>query len=377
MIQEVLEYFDPLDYLGIWLLSTFILAFVVSWMSFPAIVAVVTNKHLMDEPCERSVHNTKTPTMGGVGIFLSLVFVITIMGGLLETKTLLLLFGGMTILFFLGLKDDLLVLSPRKKFFGQLLAAMVLIIFTDTRIMSFSGILGFGMLSYWFSVIFTLFVYLLIINAYNLIDGVDGLAGCLALFGCAAFAYLFFKTDDISMTTIAVATIGALLPFLKLNFSKKDKIFMGDTGSMIIGLLLAFFVVRFIGKEQMDKQSPFQIAAPVLAVCITFFPLLDTLRIFFIRAVIHKTSPFDADQNHLHHRFLQLGFNHIQTTSWIVLVNAMLFVCMLFITDLNVNLQLIILLVLGSLFYSLVFIYYYMVKLKLIPQVSLKRPKKL
>ncbi|MGC1630625.1 MAG: MraY family glycosyltransferase [Gelidibacter sp.] len=364
MIQELLTYFNPLDYLVIWLFTAFSMALFVSWNTFPAIFMISVKKQLMAEPGSRSVHSKRTPTLGGIAIFVSLVVVITTLGALLNTKVLLLLLGGMTILFFLGLKDDLLVLSPKKKFLGQLMAAMVLIIFTDTRIIGFFGIFGITTLPYWLSVIFTLFVYVLIINAYNLIDGVDGLAGSLALFACAGFAYIFLKTEDVSMATIAVATMGSLIPFLRLNFSEKRKIFMGDTGSMIIGFLISFFVVRFISESQVFRTSIYNNSAPILAIAIVFFPLLDTLRIFFIRAVIHKKSPFSADQNHLHHCFLKLGYSHKQTTACIVVINAVLFGLTLLFKNFEIHLQFILLLSFGTLLYSLVFLYHWIFKNK-------------
>ncbi len=370
MITELLTYFNPLDYLVIWLFVAFTIGLIVSLNTFPAIFMISVKKQLMDEPGSRSVHSKKTPTLGGIAIFMSLVVVITTQGALLDTKVLLLLLGGMTILFFLGLKDDLLVLSPKNKFLGQIMAAMVLIIFTDTRITGFFGILGVTTLPYWLSVIFTLFVYVLIINAYNLIDGVDGLAGSLALFACAAFCYLFLKTEDVSMATIAIATIGSLLPFLRLNFAKKRKIFMGDTGSMIIGFLISFFVVRFISEAQVFRTSIYYNSAPVLALAIVFFPLLDTLRIFFIRAVIHKKSPFEADQNHLHHGFLKLGYSHKQTTACVVIINAILFALMLFFKNFDIHWQFFLLLLIGTVLYSVVFIYHWFLKKKLKPKVA-------
>lgn len=380
MIQELLTYFDPLEYIGIWLLTAFLLAFFISRMTYPAIIKVAEAKHLMDEPCARSMHSTKTPTLGGIGIFFSLVVVVTTIGGLLDTKILLLLLGGMTILFFLGLKDDLLILSPRKKFIGQLLAALVLIVFTDTRILGFYGLFGITILPYWVSVLFTLFVYILIINAYNLIDGVDGLAGTLALFACAAFAFLGYKTDDITMLTIAVGAIGSLLPFLRLNFSKKNKIFMGDTGSMILGFLISFFAVRFMSGTTAAKINLFHNSAPILALSILFFPLLDTLRIFVIRVVVHKKSPFEADQNHLHHGFINMGYSHIKTTTCIVSINAILFIIMYLLKEVNIHLQFICLVVIGSFLYSVLFIYHWMLKSKSLPKMqnasvkSSKRP---
>ena len=139
---------------------------------------------------------------------------------------------------------------------------------------------------------------------------------------------------------------------------------MGDTGSMIIGLLVSFFVVRFISESQVFRTSSFHNSAPVLALTIVFFPLLDTLRIFFIRAVIHKKSPFEADQNHLHHGFLKLGYSHKQTTACIVIINAILFVLAVLFKDFNINLQLLLLLAIGTVLYSSIFIYYWIFKNK-------------
>lgn len=368
MIQELLKHFNPLDYEELWLLLAFLIAFIVSLSSFPAIFNVAIAKHLMDEPDDRSVHDRKIPTLGGVGIFISLAVVITTVGALLDTKILLLVLGSMTILFFLGLKDDLLILSPRKKFVGQLMAASLLIIFTDTRILGLSGIFGITILPYWLSVLFTLFVYVLLINAYNLIDGVDGLAGSLAVSGCAAFAFLFIKTGDITMSTLTVGGIGAMIPFLRLNFSKRKKIFMGDTGSMIIGFLIAFCAVRFINSTELNPKSEFFTSAPILALSIAFFPLLDTLRVFIIRLVVLKKSPFSPDQNHIHHRYLKLGLSHAQTTIFIVFLNLMLIAFVYQIGHLDTTIQFLLMTLVGMLLYSSLFIYNWLVIKKWLPE---------
>ena len=364
MIQSLLEYFNPLDYKFLWLLITFVISIVVSFSSFPAILRVAEAKHLMDEPGERSMHSSSIPTLGGIGIYMSMVVVITIIGALLDTKVLLLILGGMTFLFFLGLKDDLLILSPRKKFIGQLVVAFLLIIFTDTRIVGFSGIFGVEILPYWFSVLFTLFVYILIINGYNLIDGVDGLAGSLGLFSCTCFTVIFMIMNDISIATLAVGLMGALIPFLRLNFSKRRKIFMGDTGSMLVGFLMAFFVVRFLGQTQLNQVEQFESYAPILALSVVFFPLLDTLRIFMVRVFVYRKSPFVADKNHLHHRFLQLGFSHEKTTLSIVVVNLVIVLMVYLGRNLNIHVQLTLLFIFGSLFYYAFFIYFWAKKFK-------------
>ncbi|SDS14381.1 glycosyltransferase family 4 protein [Winogradskyella sediminis] len=364
MVKELLENFNPQDY-PLWLFLLAIgISFLVSSFSYPAIINVAKSKNLLDTPGGRSSHSGSVPNLGGIGMFLSIVVTITLTGAVLDTKILLLILGGVTFLFFLGLKDDILILSPRKKFTGQLLAILLLIVFTDTRIVSFSDIFGIGLMPYWLSVIFTMFVYVLIINAFNLIDGIDGLAGSLALMAVLSFAYVFYRYKDMSMVVLAAAVIGALLPFLYLNFSRSKKMFMGDTGSMILGFIIAVFAVRFINKSELSTTAIYHNASPVLVLAFLFFPLLDTLRIFFIRRFILKTSPFAADKNHLHHRFLDLGFSHWQTTSIIVCINIILIVLIYFFKDFNINLQLALLLGAGTILYSLYFIYNWLKKMK-------------
>lgn len=356
MIQTLLENFKPENFIGWLFLAAAIIASVTGLLTYPAIKNVAEAKNLMDSPDDRSSHYTKVPNLGGVGIYLSIVVAITMIGAVLDTKSLFLILGGITILFFLGLKDDILILSPRKKFIGQLLAAFLLIVFTDTRILGFSGLLGVTVLPYAISVIFTLFVYILVINAFNLIDGIDGLAGSLALMACAAFAFLFCDFQNVSMVTLCGAVCGALIPFLFLNFSKHKKMFLGDTGSMILGFIIAVLAVRFINAAEVSSLAEFKNASPVLALAILFFPLLDTLRIFIIRILIHKKSPFIADKNHIHHRFLELGFTHKRTTFTIVLLNVLLLAVAYVARDLDIHWQLLILIVCGGFLYMLPFV---------------------
>ncbi len=357
MVKELLENFVPQDHIGWLILIAILIAFCVSSTSFPAIINVAKSKNLMDFSGGRSSHSGSVPNLGGIGIYLGIVVTLTTIGAVLDTKILLLILGGVTLLFFLGLKDDILILSPRKKFTGQLLAAGLLILFTNTRIVSLSGILEIYIMPYWVSVMFTLFVYILIINAFNLIDGIDGLAGTLALMAVVAFAYVFYRYRDISMVVLAASIIGAIVPFLFLNFSKRNKMFLGDTGSMILGFLIAVLAIRFINTSELSSNALYSNSSPILVLAFLFFPLLDTLRIFFIRLVIHKKSPFVADRNHLHHRFLFLGFSHRQTTAIIVVTNCILIGITFMFKNWDINWQLAILLVSGTILYSLYFLY--------------------
>lgn len=356
MIESLINIFNPEEHIIVWLISAFIMAFFIAYNTFPTILYVAKEKHLLDEPDDRSTHSYKVPTLGGIGIFISLVVVMTITGAFLNTKVLLLVMGAITILFFLGLKDDLTVLSARKKFMGQLFAALLLIVFTDTRIIGFSKILDVETLPYWVSIGFTLFVYILIINAYNLIDGVDGLAGAFAFFASAVFSILFIKADMISLATIAIALMGALIAFLRLNFSNKNKLFMGDTGSMIVGFLLAFFTISFISEAQLDVNSQYHKASPALAIAILFFPLIDTLRVVLVRLLILKSNPFKPDKKHIHHCLLNMGFSHVMTTTVIIVINVAIIGIAFNLLHLNLNTQIALLLFYGSLLYVLPFV---------------------
>jgi UDP-N-acetylmuramyl pentapeptide phosphotransferase/UDP-N-acetylglucosamine-1-phosphate transferase len=162
------------------------------------------------------------------------------------------------------------------------------------------------------------------------------------------YTVLFYNSGALSLATISVALFGALLAFLRFNFSDRFKIFMGDTGSMIVGFLIAFFTISFISQSQIDVSSSYHRASPALALAVLFYPLMDTFRIFFIRVFVLKTSPFKADKNHIHHRFIQAGFSHKETTFSIVLINLFTALIAINILHLNLNTQIGLLLVYGS-----------------------------
>jgi UDP-N-acetylmuramyl pentapeptide phosphotransferase/UDP-N-acetylglucosamine-1-phosphate transferase len=295
------------------------------------------------------------PTLGGIGFFISLMLVIGVSGAIQDSKTLIILSGGLTLLFFIGLKDDIFMLAPVKKFLGQLIASTLLITLADLRIIGFSNLLSVETLPYWVSIAFTVFVFILIINAVNLIDGINGLAGSIGLMASLVFAIIFYLTNNWIPATLAVALAGALVPFLRLNMLK-PKIFMGDTGSMILGFMLAFFTISFINQSQSSPEAIFHNSVPVMVEAILFFPLLDTLRIFMIRIFVHKTSPFKADRNHIHHRLLDLGHSHIRSTTLIVLMNLGIITLALAIKNLEIHVQLVIVSGVGSLLFLMPFL---------------------
>lgn len=335
------------------------LAFILAYRIIPVIIYTVRAKNLMDEPGDRSAHSDKTPTLGGVGMFaafvVSLIFFGIVVG--LERPDLLKLLAlvlATIILMFLGIKDDLIALAARKKFLGQLISTGIVIFLTDVRITSFEGLLGIGELPYLVSVLFTVFVFILVINAFNLIDGIDGLAGAIGIISSLSFGLFFLLNKDYLMVLVSFSLFGAIGAFLRYNLSGTQKLFMGDSGSMVIGYLLAYQGIRFL---ELNLSGSFSFTinnGPVMLLAVLSFPLLDTLRIFIIRAK-ERRSPFDADRNHIHHRLLSLGFSHKKATIMLSIVSVLAIELAYLLKDLEINLQLFTITLIIPLIYYLLF----------------------
>ncbi len=328
-----------------------VLAYWASSRLQPVIIRLSQEKNLMDEPEERSSHAHKVPTYGGAAIFIAVSVLVMSLISLVgfaesEISEILALMAGIFILFFLGIKDDMIGLDPTKKFLGQLLSAFIVVVLADVRIESLEGIFGIGQLPYWISVVFTFFVFLLVVNAYNLIDGIDGLAGSVALIASIVFGVFFLVTGNTALSIVSFVLSGALIGFLRYNLSHKEKIFMGDSGSLFIGFLLAYQAVAFLKANTLAEPEPILSNAPVIVLTVLAFPLLDTLRVFIIR-VLQGRSPFSPDRNHLHHRLLDLGLSHSHATLLIVLKTILLIAVCWKMQDIPIHLHLICMLVMG------------------------------
>ncbi|TWP27610.1 undecaprenyl/decaprenyl-phosphate alpha-N-acetylglucosaminyl 1-phosphate transferase [Apibacter muscae] len=333
----------------------FLGTFFLTYISVPKIIRVSYKKNLMVTPGQRSSHIRKTPNLGGIAIFYSIVVMASICAYELFTSYIF-LFAAIVILFFIGLMDDILVVAPNKKFYAQIITAIMISVGSNVRIGHFFGIMGINLIPYWLSIIFTVFVFIFLINAFNLIDGIDGLASGIAILACCAFIFTFWRLStniNYAMIVLALTIIGSLLAFLKFNFSVKYKIFMGDTGSMIVGFLLSFMAVKFLnlfllknaeGGPMYNLQS-----APAIAMAILIIPIIDTLCVFLIR-LYYRTPPFKADKNHMHHRYLKLGLTHKQVSMILVIENAFIIIVAYFLRHLNVNILLVIILFLGFVF---------------------------
>lgn len=303
----------------IWPIVAFFLALIVSYLCHPIIIKVSRIKNLMPNLNHRSVHTKKITNLGGIGIFLAINLVITLLGNYFEYQKLLNLLGAITLMFFVGLVDDLIYLKPRTKVIAQTVASLYVILSTNLRIENLHGILGMHELPYISSILITTLAFVTLINAYNLIDGVDGLAGSFAITVSLFFGYFFYSMGSLSQFFLSASIAGALVSFLIFNFSKKNKIFMGDTGTMVIGFLLAYQAVCFMSIDFTSSFVFVNSKSLIYFLALFSFPLLDTLRVFVIRLKSGR-NPFKADKNHIHHILLKAGLKH-----WQITVAALLF----------------------------------------------------
>lgn len=292
---------------------------------------------------------------GGVGLFASFTLTIILFClyfhlDLPDLNKLLSLLGSTMILLFLGMKDDLIAISPKKKLIGQIIASAIVVFSTDIRITSFGGLLGIGELNYMVSVIFTIFTFILVINSFNLTDGIDGLAGSIALVASGVFGVFFLLNENYLLVFVSFTLIGAIFGFLRYNLSDSRKLFMGDSGSLFLGFLLAYQGITFLTLNEANTSSFTVANGPILLLAILSFPLLDTLRVFTIRAKA-KRNPFSPDRNHIHHRLLNLGLTHKRATSLIIIGNILLIELAYIISYTYINLQLFICITVGSMIY--------------------------
>lgn len=278
-------------------------AFFVALFAIPSIIQVAHKKQLLDIPSNRRIHQIDTPRLGGLAIFAGFISSLMLFGDI--NVSIQKLIASTIIIFFIGLKDDMVSVSAFKKFFMQILATSILVFLGDLRIDNFQGVLGIGELPEGISYFFTLIVVIGITNAFNLIDGLDGLAGSLTTVVCIIYSTIFLlygngKYD--AEVLMSFCLIGSVLAFLRYNIYKAE-IFMGDTGSLICGFIISFLSIKLISVEHpinLDSSLPILAMAPII------IPISDTIRVFVIR-LFNGVSPFSPDNNHLHHRLSKLG----------------------------------------------------------------------
>ncbi len=310
-------------------------AMIITAYGIPSIIKVANIKKIYDKPGGRKTHKGYVPNLGGIPIFAGFIIAFLCWADFSGSAQWSYFLGGLIILHFIGVKDDISPLVPVKKLLGQILAAGILVIPGGFRINNLQGISGIHQLPVWVAVPLSIFAVIVIINSFNLIDGVDGLAAGLSVIIALAFALIFWQKGMQIPFVASMILTGALVSFLYYNI-QPAKIFMGDAGSLCIGYVMATFSFELVNAADIPGKTLFH-HNPAIVVAFLIIPLFDTLRVFSLR-LFNKRSPFTADANHVHHRLQALGLEHKSISALLYGVNILFIGLAFLIKDVNPNL---------------------------------------
>ena len=334
-------------------LFTLMISVLLSSIFLPIFRKFALEKDIIAVPSIRRSHTNKIPVLGGLSIYFVLFFTILIVSQYLiliieiERFIQLYYFGfASSILFSVGLIDDVYGLKPRIKLFFQLLASYVLICITDTLIIdSMYGLFGIFILQPIIGCLLTIFIFIVFVNMLNLIDGIDGLASGISIVALAFFGIISFLSNNNVSLILSIAGLGSLLPFFYYNVYSNKKIFLGDNGSLLLGILLIYLTLDFLS---FDTTGILLIGNNKIIILMSLFsyPLVDTIRIFIVR-ILRKKSPFSADKNHIHHHLLRLGYSHKRASTFILMYTCLITIISLFFMKQNINTSFVILLILS------------------------------
>lgn len=307
------------------------ISFTIVYFVIPKIIKVSKIKKFFDVPNHRSAAKHIVPTLGGIAIYAGFRLGQILSLNSFNTNELKYLSAGVLVMFLLGLKDDIIGTSAKSKLFIQVITALYVVILGHYRITNLNGLLGIREIEYFTGIILSVIVIVGIINSLNLIDGIDGLASGIGILISTVFGILFLIAHDYIYAITCFSLTGSLIAFFLYNvFGTANKIFMGDTGSLILGIIVALITIHFIEFTPISSTAIFGSSAIALAIIIV--PVIDTIRVFVIR-ILQKRSPFSPDMNHIHHNILKLTGNHLASSSIIIAVNALIIILSFILID--------------------------------------------
>lgn len=308
------------DFLNI-LIPAFLALLGTLWVH-PKVLKISIMKNLVDNPDARKLQRNPVPVMGGIAVFFGIVIGICSSQMMFNNPNVFMLVAAMLIMLYTGTIDDIIDLSPTTRFIIEILVVLWMMYINKSSIDCFWGLWGIGTIPQWISYPLTVFASVGIINAINLIDGVNGLSSGFCFMASVMFATIFYTTGNTVMTIIAASAAGAIIPFFFHNvFGYKTRMFIGDGGTLVIGMMMSMFAISILGQNSVCAdyaKSGLSLVAMTLA--ILAIPVFDTLRVMTSR-IIRGTSPFHPDKTHLHHLFIELGFSHAGTTMSILTLN--------------------------------------------------------
>lgn len=321
------------------LVLSLLMAFALVYAIMPSAIRIAHQKGLVADPNNRSSHHVSTPIIGGIPIFLGVMFTTLLLTPTAEWGELQYILAGIVIVFLVGMKDDIENLSPLHKMTGLGVAISILVVRGGVQLTGMYGLLGMeGQFPQWLSIIVSGFTLLVITNSFNLIDGINGLAGTVGAIASISFGIWFFMADEIYLGILSMATAGSLLAFLRFNMAPA-KTFMGDTGALVVGLSLGVMTIKFIDLASTGQVLlEYNFVNPIaVAVSFLIIPLFDTIRVFTTR-ILRKQSPLQPDRRHIHHLLIDSGFKHLEATAILGLAN-LFFISIIFYLDPMLNLH--------------------------------------
>lgn len=292
----------------------------------PRLVKIAHMKNIVDNPNARKLQQSPVPVLGGVAVFFGIVLGIVLTSGYTECMSLMTIIAAMLIMLYTGTMDDIMGLTARLRLLLEVGVVGLLIFTNDMSIDNFHGLWGLYEIPAAVAVPVTIFAAVGIINAINLIDGVNGLSSGFCIMASSMFGGFFYLTGNTPMLILAVVSVGSLLPFFFHNvFGKTSKMFIGDGGALVMGIVMSTFVVNTLANNSVIPENtiPASFGLVPFTLAVMSIPVFDTLRVMTAR-MIRGVSPFHPDKTHLHHLFVGLGFSHAGTSMMLILFNIVI-----------------------------------------------------
>ena len=302
-----------------------LLAFLGTLWIHPKVLKIAILKNIVDNPDARKLQRNPVPVMGGIAVFFGIAIGLCCSQAIFNSASTFMLISAMLIMLYTGTMDDIISLSPGIRFLIEILVIVLLMYTSNSSINCFWGLWGISTIPAWISYPLTIFAAVGIINAINLIDGVNGLSSGFCFMSSVLFAIFFQITGNQTMTTLAMSAAGAIVPFFLHNvFGQNTKMFIGDGGTLVIGTMMAMFVMNILGTNSgCSILAAKGVGLIPFTLAVLSIPVFDTLRVMSTR-ILNKKSPFHPDKTHLHHMFIDLGFSHIGTTISILSLNFLI-----------------------------------------------------
>ena len=303
-------------------ITLFVVSLLSTWWIFKRVLRIAKLKNIVDNPDARKLQRVPVPVLGGVAVFFGMSVALAAAGMIHDVSNLFAMVCAMVIMLYVGTMDDIIGLTPKIRFIIEIIVVLLLVYCNNYSIDNFHGLWGIYAIPKWIAIPLTVFACVGIINAINLIDGVNGLSSGYCIVTCLIFGFAFIITGDVSRASLAILAIGALIPFFFHNvFGRTSKMFIGDGGTLVMGIVMSIFVLNMLKTDTYCAlYESWGMGLVPLSLAVLSIPVFDTIRVMSMR-ILRGVSPFHPDKTHLHHLFISMGFSHIGATISILLCN--------------------------------------------------------